>query len=207
MGYETVFIIEAVTLNPTTFIVPPEEYPLLEAKLPILESYLTITWTATHAVKASFLALFRQLITRTGKGMRVWWWCAAGTTAVSWIFFACEPFMLCPYSTAEISKCLPGPPYDTAVGLTAVGTILDIISDSMSKVCLCPLIMISFAYKIPSCLNPHPSLAENANEHEPEIWACDVHVPVIIYDLRCVCPCRRLRHPSLQPFDKNILLS
>lgn len=55
---------------------------------------LALLWTATFAVKFSFLAFFWQLV-QSVDNIRTYYWFVVVATFVSWIFVIVEPFVLC----------------------------------------------------------------------------------------------------------------
>jgi hypothetical protein len=101
--YHAIFIGEAVSLDPTVVITPDQTAALLESFV-IIRAFFCITWTVTFSVKASFLALFERLIRRVSKRLTLYYWCAVVMTFLSWAFFMCELFIICPYTGTEIGK-------------------------------------------------------------------------------------------------------
>lgn len=96
----TIFISEAAATDPT-FEIPPTGFASLLTTLPIADSLFCLCWTTTFAVKGSFLALFRLLIARTGRGIKRYFWCTVAITTLSWMYFVSEVFILCPYFGLE----------------------------------------------------------------------------------------------------------
>ena len=62
----------------------------------VVSSMAILSWTATYAVKFSFLALFKQLISRLSKKINIYSWIIVGFTLLSWAYIVAEPFILCP---------------------------------------------------------------------------------------------------------------
>lgn len=71
--------------------------------LTYLYAYLSLLWTATFAVKFSFLAFFRQLI-QSVANIRMYFWIVVVFTTVSWMFVIAEPFILCHQFGMETSR-------------------------------------------------------------------------------------------------------
>lgn len=148
---QRIFVIQAVKVDPTV-IIPPDLYDNVRKYYALTTSFLFLIWTSIFAVKLSFLALFRLLIRRVGKVMTRYYWIAVATTVVTWMFLVNEPFMLCPYVTAEkmqrvyshllhkpnflipsLEHCNPQSPYALTLSLRVVVTALDVLTDAMSR--------------------------------------------------------------------------
>lgn len=71
----------------------------------VVDAFVCLTWTATFAVKASFLALFRMLIRRISRRITIYYWVVVGCTAVTWAFMMAESFIFCSIFGLESSKC------------------------------------------------------------------------------------------------------
>lgn len=94
--YQTIFVAQAVTVDPTVKF-PQDRCRHLSETRQIVNSFLCIIWTTIFAVKLSFLALFRLLVRRLPKPITNYYWATVGITIATWIFFIAEPFILCPY--------------------------------------------------------------------------------------------------------------
>lgn len=70
----------------------------------VVSSLVVLSWTATYAVKFSFLALFRHLIRRLPKKITIYYWFVVGFTSLSWVYVVVEPFILCPVFGLSSSK-------------------------------------------------------------------------------------------------------
>lgn len=90
------FFLEAMTRNPA-YIFTTEDQRDLPSVFHIIQSFVPLTWTATFAVKLSFLALFRQLIKRVSKKITIYIWVVIVSTVLTWAFALTEPFISCPY--------------------------------------------------------------------------------------------------------------
>lgn len=73
----------------------------------IVDAIVCLTWSATFAVKASFLALFRVLIRRISRRITIYYWVVVGCTAVTWAFMMAESFIFCSTFGLGSSKCFP----------------------------------------------------------------------------------------------------
>ncbi|KAH8723974.1 hypothetical protein GQ44DRAFT_709438 [Phaeosphaeriaceae sp. PMI808] len=94
--------------------------------------YLTLIWTTTFAVKACFLTFMRPLIWHVSRKMNWYFWFIVVFTAVTWAFVVVEPFIICPYFELEAVKCFSSTVASKkTIGLTALVTTLDILSDIM----------------------------------------------------------------------------
>ena len=71
----------------------------------VVDAVVCLTWTATFAVKASFLALFRVLIRRISKRITIYYWVVVGCTGVTWAFMMSESFIFCSTFGLGSSKC------------------------------------------------------------------------------------------------------
>jgi hypothetical protein len=103
-NFEYLYLSQVLFLDP--LIVLKTLWPKLiratKLHLPYLNAYLSLLWTATFAVKFSFLAYFRQLV-QSVANMRTYFWIVVAFTIVSWMFVIGEPFILCHYFGAEWS--------------------------------------------------------------------------------------------------------
>ncbi|KAK3372169.1 hypothetical protein B0H63DRAFT_527027 [Podospora didyma] len=106
-------------------------YELLELQKRIFP-FLALIWTTTYAVKGCFLAFMRPLVWHISRGMNWYYWFICGFTAVSWAFAVSDPFIICPYFGFEAIKCFTSTvDSKLTVGLTALVTVLDILTDLM----------------------------------------------------------------------------
>lgn len=101
--YKVAFLDEAVATN-STVIIQPSQLTSLFNSLTMLDAFFCIMWTATFSIKASFLALFRQLIQRVSKKLRIHFWVTAVLTFLAWAYFECEDFIVCHYFGAEVRE-------------------------------------------------------------------------------------------------------
>ena len=58
--------------------------------------YIELTWTCTFAVKLSFLAFFKSLISRV-PSMELVWRCVVGMTIISWVVVLVVSMLACPH--------------------------------------------------------------------------------------------------------------
>lgn len=90
------FLLEAVTRNPA-YIFTIEDDKGFGSVMQIVLSFPPMTWTATFAVKLSFLVLFRQLIKRVSKKLTIYIWVVILLTVLTWAFALTWGFIGCPY--------------------------------------------------------------------------------------------------------------
>jgi hypothetical protein len=104
--FEYLYLSQALSLDPSIALKTPTDKltRATQLHLPYLDSYLVLLWTATFAVKFSFLAFFRQLVQSVGANMRTYFWIVVACTSLSWMFVIGEPFILCHYFGVEWSK-------------------------------------------------------------------------------------------------------
>ena len=102
-SYRIVFVDEAAATN-ATVVIAPGQLDLLFGSLGTIDALFCVMWTATFSVKASFLALFRQLIRRVSGRLTIYYWCTVVLTFLAWGFFECEDFIVCPYFRAQVRK-------------------------------------------------------------------------------------------------------
>lgn len=79
------FFVEALTQN-RAYILTSEDVKSFGSVLRIASCFPALSWTATIAVKLSFLVLFRQLIKRVSKRITIYIWVVITITALLWIF-------------------------------------------------------------------------------------------------------------------------
>lgn len=96
------FLLEAVTRNPA-YIFTIEDGKSFGSVVRIVISFPPMTWTATFAVKLSFLVLFRQLIKRISKRITIYIWLVILLTVLTWVFALTEGFIVCPHMN-DLSK-------------------------------------------------------------------------------------------------------
>ena len=116
-------------------------------------AYLNLAHTTIFAVKFSFLFFFRLLVRRV-PNMIIYWWTIFGIMIVAWAVTLVVDILPCPYFDIRASKTwlfqwfllVPGPKLmhiavtctqksslPKIIGLAALGTILDIITDILSS--------------------------------------------------------------------------
>ncbi|KAI0503055.1 hypothetical protein F5B22DRAFT_652456 [Xylaria bambusicola] len=94
--------------------------------------YLALIWTTTYAVKACFLAFMRPLVWHISRGVNWYYWFTVTFSLVSWAFVVAEPFIICPYFGLDAMQCFNSTVNkQKTVALTALVTVLDILSDIM----------------------------------------------------------------------------
>ena len=96
------FLLEAVTRNPA-YMFTIEDGKSFGSVVQIVLSFPPMTWTATFAVKLSFLVLFRQLIKRVSKRITICIWVVIFPTVLIWAFALTEGYIGCPYMN-DLSK-------------------------------------------------------------------------------------------------------
>lgn len=103
------YMTEAVRLLQTGANIPViftlEDILIMADVSKVVDAFVCLTWTATFAVKASFLALFRVLIRRISKRITIYYWVVVGFTGVTWAFMMAESFIFCSTFGLESSKC------------------------------------------------------------------------------------------------------
>ncbi|KAL1631267.1 hypothetical protein SLS54_000026 [Diplodia seriata] len=97
----------------------------------IIQSYLSMVWTAIFAVKFSFMAYFRSLGASFSRPMTVYYWAVVALTFASWGVCIGGGFINCPYFGIEGVKCLPNDTIPRFTAVTAVLTALDVLTDIM----------------------------------------------------------------------------
>lgn len=100
---ESMFRLEAINLDPTVVFSLSEILQLIYANK-WFDIYLALMWTATFAIKASFLAFFRNLIRDVSRRLERYWWFVVIFTIITWIFLVVEPIILCPHFGMAASK-------------------------------------------------------------------------------------------------------
>jgi hypothetical protein len=93
---EYLYLTQALYIDPTIILKTPAPKLIKTATVHMgfLDAYLNLLWTATFAVKFSFLAFFRQLVQSVDR-VRTYYWFVVGVTVVSWMFVVSETFILC----------------------------------------------------------------------------------------------------------------
>lgn len=84
------------TDHPVNYVFTVHDILDFNDSMAVVSSLVVLSWTATYAVKFSFLALFRHLIRRLSKRITIYYWIVAGFTSLSWAYMVVEPFILCP---------------------------------------------------------------------------------------------------------------
>ncbi|KAI0122341.1 hypothetical protein F4814DRAFT_206854 [Daldinia grandis] len=94
--------------------------------------FLALIWTTTFAVKGCFIAFMHPLVWHISRRVHWYYWFIAGFCTVSWAFVVSEPFIVCPYFGLEALKCFNSTvDGKKTLGLSALVTVLDILSDIM----------------------------------------------------------------------------
>lgn len=82
--------------HPVNYVFSAQDILEFNVAMAVVSSLVILSWTATYAVKFSFLALFRQLISRLSNKITIYFWIIVGFTLLSWAYVVVEPFILCP---------------------------------------------------------------------------------------------------------------
>ncbi|OTB17734.1 hypothetical protein K445DRAFT_309898 [Daldinia sp. EC12] len=94
--------------------------------------FLALIWTTTFAVKGCFLVFMRPLVWHISRRVNWYYWFIVIFCLISWAFVVSEPFIVCPYFGLEGMKCFSSTVDEKkTLGLTALITVLDILSDIM----------------------------------------------------------------------------
>lgn len=187
------FMIEAVNLDARVVFTLDELMPLLDALLWI-DLWLVFIWTATFAIKLSFLVFFRPLIRAISKKLTYYYWFTVVFTIVAWMFAVVGGFILCPHlgknagkwetclhamETNQTVKCYPNSPYKLNVGLTALVTFLDIATDAMGKR---DRYDMSSSIKFANCCSgQHSSHHTQPESIETKSESSNRHIPLSFY--------------------------
>jgi hypothetical protein len=104
--FESTYLSQAVYLDPSIVLQAPAPKLIKVANthMAYIGTELVFLWTATFAVKFSFLVFFWQLVQSVNKKILTYFWIVVGLTTVSWMFVVSEPFILCPYFGMESSE-------------------------------------------------------------------------------------------------------
>lgn len=89
-----IFLVEALSLN-SAYIYTTEDDKSFGPILAITNCINPLTWTATFAIKLSFLVLFRQLIKHVSKRITIYLWVVILFTVLAWALASSEPFISC----------------------------------------------------------------------------------------------------------------
>ena len=135
-------------------------------------------WATIFAVKFSFLAFFKGLISQVDNLER-WWWLVFVVTIPSAAICMCVNFIACPYIGFDIIKCADNEHIDKELALLKATTILDIVTDILSQ--SAPITYpVSEANNLSSHLHPiGPSLAcqdVQASQSRPRRGALSQHL-------------------------------
>lgn len=84
------------TDHPVDYVFTVQDILGFKIAMAVVSSLVILSWTATYAVKFSFLVLFRHLIKRLSKRITTYYWIVVGFTSLSWAYVVVEPFILCP---------------------------------------------------------------------------------------------------------------
>ncbi|KAI1498935.1 hypothetical protein F5X99DRAFT_420218 [Biscogniauxia marginata] len=94
--------------------------------------FLALIWTTTFAVKGCFLAFMRPLVWHISRTVNWYYWFIVVFCIISWAFVIADPFIICPYFGVDAMKCFSSTvDGKKTLGLTALVTVLDILSDIM----------------------------------------------------------------------------
>ncbi|KAK4209357.1 hypothetical protein QBC37DRAFT_378106 [Rhypophila decipiens] len=107
---------------------PNDLQHVISSSVPVIDSWVTLTWTSIHLVKASFLAFFKQLIWQVSRIQR-YYWAVVVLTVLSWMFAFAMPFILCSEFGLNAIKCMDSSRDVLYISLTAIVGALDIITD------------------------------------------------------------------------------
>lgn len=95
VGYtRDLFLVEAMNRNPT-YILTIEDVKSFGSILRIASCLPPMTWTATIAVKLSFLVLFRQLVKLVSKKITIYIWVVILVSILTWVFGWSGTFLTC----------------------------------------------------------------------------------------------------------------
>lgn len=124
------FLVEAMTRN-RAYVFTTEDVKSFGSVALIVVCLPPFTWTATFAVKFSFLVLFRELIKRISKRITIYIWVVILFTVLAWAFALSHPFIGCPH-TNDPSKlgCMVASRRTLILDFTLVS--LDMGTDVMS---------------------------------------------------------------------------
>ena len=92
------------TDHPLNYVFTVHDILEFNVAMAVVSSLVILSWTATYAVKFSFLALFKQLISRLSNKIKIYFWIIVGFTSLSWAYIVVEPFILCPVFGLSSSK-------------------------------------------------------------------------------------------------------
>lgn len=102
---DKMFRLEAINTDPTVMFSLPEILELIYANK-WFDIFIALMWTATFAIKASFLAFFRNLIRDVSRRLDRYYWFVCIVTAITWVLLVVEPIILCPHFGLAASKSL-----------------------------------------------------------------------------------------------------
>lgn len=106
---------------------------------------LAMLWTATFSVKACFLVFMHPLVWHISRVVKWYFWFVVGFSIVSWMFVIVDPFIICPYFGADAIQCFASTvDGNKTLALTAVVTVLDILSDLM--IVAIPIIILRHSF-------------------------------------------------------------
>ncbi|KAM7214741.1 hypothetical protein V8F06_009906 [Rhypophila decipiens] len=107
---------------------PNDLYDTVGSSVPIINSFVSLTWTSIHLVKASFLAFFKQLIWQVSRIQR-YYWAVVILTIISWMLAFATPFILCSEAGLDTVECMNSDRDVMIISLTVINSVLDIITD------------------------------------------------------------------------------
>lgn len=100
------FLSEILITDPSVhYVFTLQDILDLNDSISVYTSFIILSWTAIYAVKLSFLALFRPLISRLSKKITIYYWIIVGFTLLSWAYAVAELFIICPYFGLSSSMC------------------------------------------------------------------------------------------------------
>ena len=104
---DEMYLVQAMTLQIPGLRIPPDFLQQAYEWHKWITVTLMLSWSAIHAVKFSFLFLFRRLIDRI-RLLVVYWWFVVALNVVSLGYGLVIYYITCPYfSTAEICELPP----------------------------------------------------------------------------------------------------
>ena len=96
------FVTEAVFTGLIQYV-PINDLLTLKDSIPVMQTFVFLSWSAIFCVKFSFLALFKVLIRRLSRRLTIYYWVVVGVTVVTWIFLASDIFIYCPRACKYIN--------------------------------------------------------------------------------------------------------
>jgi hypothetical protein len=100
-----VFLLNAIRFDSRILPTNSEKAQFINSSK-FMYSYVALVWTATYAVKFSFLVFFKQIIEKVSKRITIYYWTIVALCVLSWMFSLSSPFIACPYFGIE-SRAFP----------------------------------------------------------------------------------------------------